>query len=179
MSINLRVGLAHAVSLDSIESGASRALSDVLSLEGLPGVHAQFDPKKEIDSKATQNLSVDSPSVLCSLQGEPDQIQIVAFCVPVRSRHGIYEDSAFVSVSSFRPRSALGHALTAAVAIGVAREQGLLIEDQSLFFTSSEFLSSEEFLNRIRVSSASENYYGAASIFYKSLPKSRDLPNAR
>jgi hypothetical protein len=178
VSIDLMVGLAHTMSLDSIESCVSRALADVLSLGGLPAVHAQFDAKKEVDSEATQNLSMDSPSVLCSLQGEPDQIQIVPFCVPVRSRHGIDEDSAFVSVSSFRPRSALGHALTAAVAIGVAREQGLPIEDQSLFFTSSEFLSSEEFLKRIRVSPASENYYRAASILYESLPKSKDLPNA-
>jgi len=176
MSIDLMVGLAHTMSLDSIESGVSRALADVLSLGGLPAVHAQFDPQKEVDSEATQNLSMDSPSVLCSLQGEPDKIQIVPFRVPLRSRHGIYEDSAFVSVSSFRPRSALGHALTAAVAIGVAREQGLPIEDQSLFFTSSEFLSSEEFLKRIRVSSASENYYGAASIFSKAYQSLKIYP---
>jgi len=181
MSINLFVSFSRPVPLENIESVSSTALRDLINLEAAPAVQARFDQAARLGSSFTSPLNVDSKRVICSLSGYEEQVSINPLIIPVgqltRNNSWVYSNQSFLAVRWEYKKTPVNFALSAAIALGIARSQNSDIQDNAGFYTLKCDSTADEFLVALRLPTPQTDMESAAIELYRRIPKSIQIPS--
>jgi hypothetical protein len=179
MSVTLLVKLNRPISLGDIEVVAASALGELLNLGWRPGVTANFDESDRGGSESVALLTASSKRVLCSLHGHDEKVAVTPMTVPVQvaTDKGSFSfaDQAYLSIGWHFRKSPLSWALVGAVALGIARDLGSEIEDNSGFFTIANVQVPDDFCRMLRVPTPQADVESAAEAFYRRMPKSIEI----
>ncbi|MFN7932133.1 MAG: hypothetical protein U0R19_02325 [Bryobacteraceae bacterium] len=177
--MTLLVKLNRPISLGEIEEAASSALGELLHLDGNPGIMARFDESDQGGSPSNGQLTETSNRVLCSLPRYHERVAVTPMTVPVQVVNDdgscSFADEAHVSIGWQVRKSPLCWALVGAVALGMARNSGSEIEDNSGFFTIANVQRPDEFCRMLRVPTPQPDLESAAETLYNRMPKSVEI----
>jgi len=167
------------MSLHDVESSSSLALQELLNLEVMPAISARFDLSSRVGNSSEMLLSEKSKRIVCSLPGHEEEVAVIPLTIPVQipTKDGSYAfaDQCEVSVRWEYKRSPLCYALNAAIALGLARNQGSEIEDNAGFFTLANEQAPEEFARVLTLSVPQTDIGRAVAELYARMPKSMQL----
>ncbi|MEW5978407.1 MAG: hypothetical protein AB1898_21635 [Acidobacteriota bacterium] len=139
MSIDLDLELTHPISLDDLLSKAGRVLVEMLGLRSIPRLAVEYWEAGRCHASPDVELRERTAGIFTiSFVDEPESVQVMA-------------GKRSVSVSMGSPRTNLQYALGAAIAIALAQELGVPIEDDRGFFRSGSQTSAQDLLERLKV----------------------------
>jgi hypothetical protein len=146
MSIDLHTRIDHPIQLGPMLGRIGIVLQAMLGTAVSPLLSLAELRQGAVVQPATDDLRDRSSAFfLISLCGEPEAV-------------GVTSDGEFVAVIMGAQRTKLEYALGAAVAVAFAREFGVGIEDDSLFYSPEPEIDAERFLIRLRKQVRPESY---------------------
>lgn len=181
MSVSLFVSFRNPVSLGNIESVSSTALRDLLNLKTTPAVKARFDQAARIGLSFTDPLNEDSKRVICSLLGHEEEVSLSPLKIPIRAMtlddSWAFSNQNFLSVKWEYRKTPLNFVLSAAIALGIARNQNSEIQDNAGFYALKCDTTVDEFLAALRLPTPQTDMESAARELYRRMPKSIQIPD--
>jgi hypothetical protein len=169
------------MSLSDIETGAASALRELLNFREPIAVVAEVEGGDSGGDPA-ESLRSEGPMLICSLARAEEAIRAMPFKVPTGERHanGEWRETGggqhLVDIEPHRSRSNLCWALTAAVAVAIARASCSEIEDWAAFFTPAcDGIDPEAFVKSLAVAGIYDDLRAAAETFHVGMHKSPEV----
>lgn len=180
MSVSIHVQINRPMSLGDVARAAAVALSQLLNLRRPIAVTANVEEDSSGGGEE-KCLRDESPLVICSVPQAEEAVRVMSFKVPVCEQlvTGQWVETGerlLASIQPHRSRSAFCWALTAAVAVGIARASSYEIEDGASFFTTAcDGLDPEAFVSTLAVVGTQDDLRTASDVFYDRLNKSAEI----
>jgi len=173
MSIDLGIKINKAISVDHLLDASGRVIKELLGSKDIPPLKAEQMLKGNRQPLMSNAFSTTSGMLLIGLDGCQDctMVNVVYYPgLPPFSNGMTTGLHANVSAA----RSPLGYALTACVAVALARDENSTIIDDALFWTRVREQSADDFAGRVAVKGTFDSIQEAAGEMYARMKERAD-----